>query len=77
VKTPAGDPGVVRRLFPEAANENQRGLAVSWAISLSEGAHASDAPWAYMPIAGFGQAVDSTMRGFLQALAPDPMLPLS
>jgi hypothetical protein len=30
-----------------------------------------------MPIAGFGQAVDSTERGFLQALDPDPMLPPS
>ena len=59
----------VVRLFPEAANENLRGLLFA---SLSEGAHGGDAPWAYQPIVG--QAVDSTMRGYLQALAPDPML---
>jgi hypothetical protein len=70
MKSPVGNANVVR-LFPEAANLNVPGIAFA---SLAEGAHASDSLWAYMPIAGFGQATDSTMRGFLQALDPDPML---
>jgi hypothetical protein len=64
-----GSADVVVRLFREAANLNVPGIAFA---GLSEGAHAGDALWVYQPIVG--QAVDSTMRGYLQALAPDPML---
>jgi hypothetical protein len=73
LKSTNGNTEVVR-LFPEAANQNERGLAVSWAVSLGEGAHAGDRS-AMVPPPPF-QAVDSTMRGYLQALAPDPMLPM-
>jgi hypothetical protein len=68
MKAPAGN---VVRLFPEAANVNVPGIAFA---SISEGARGGDGIWAYMPIAGFGQATDSTTRGFLQALDPDPLL---
>jgi hypothetical protein len=71
VKSPSS--ADVVRLFREVANENRRGAAISWAVSLGESVHAADALWAYQPIVG--QATDSTMRGYLQALAPDPMLP--
>jgi hypothetical protein len=72
MKTPAGSVNVVP-LRPATANENIRGVLYA---TLTEGLHASDAPWAYQPIVG--QATDSTTRGFLQALDPDPMLwPLS
>jgi hypothetical protein len=58
MKTPAGSNNV-RRLFPEAANQNERGLAISWAVSVSEGAHA-------------GKVVAPLLPPPLQALAPDP-----
>jgi hypothetical protein len=74
MKTPNGSADVVVRLFSEAANENERFSELALVVSLSEGAHASDSLWAYLPLPGFGQAADSTERGFLQALAPDPML---
>jgi hypothetical protein len=64
MKSPNGI-AVVVPLFPEAANQNERDAATSWAVAIAEEAHAGDGIWAYMPIAGFGQATDSTMRGFL------------
>jgi hypothetical protein len=74
ISTDKARAGNVVRLFPEAANVNIPGIAFA---GIGEGAHAGDGLWAYMPIAGFDQAHDSTTRGFLQAMAPDPMLPLS
>ena len=71
MKTPTGVNVV--ELRPSTANENIRGILYA---TLTEGVHASDAPWAYQPIVG--QATDSTERGYLQALAPDQLLwPLS
>jgi hypothetical protein len=74
VKPPSNATNNVHRLFRESANENERGLAIAWAVSLGERAHGGDGLWAYVPLVG--QATDSTMRGYLQALADDPMLPL-
>jgi hypothetical protein len=62
----------VIRLRPESANQNQRDAAVSWAVVIAEAAHAGDRPAVVLPPPN--QAVDSTERGYLQALAPDPML---
>jgi hypothetical protein len=72
----------VRRLFPETANENQRGHipARDIAATLADHIHASERfgyrlhhPLPYSDLQPPYQATDSTMRGYLQAIAADPM----
>jgi len=57
----------VVRLFPESANLNQPGILFA---SLSERLSISDYIGGHAP--HIGQAKDSTERGYLQALDPDP-----
>jgi hypothetical protein len=57
----------VQRLFPETANENLLGILFA---RLSESVSIADWPGSWVP--HIGQATDSTMRGYLQALNDDP-----
>jgi hypothetical protein len=72
VKSPSNASNNVHRLFPQVANENARFSERALAVSLAEGAHAGDRPALVLPPPY--QATDSTMRGYLQALGPDPLL---
>jgi hypothetical protein len=59
----------IHRLVPETANENTPTPGLLFA-SLTESISISD--WAGWRFPHIGQATDSTMRGYLQALNDDP-----
>jgi hypothetical protein len=70
------EPNGVVRLFPETANENAPGSGLLFA-NITERVGVEDWITARKPLSpiiasGLGQAVDSTQRGFLQALNLDP-----
>jgi hypothetical protein len=86
MKTPSNGNGTdantdrVRRLVPETANENQRGVTVLGDISsaMADRVVSADRISARLrypqPLAALDpplQAFDSTTRGFLQAIEPD------
>jgi hypothetical protein len=70
----------VRRLFPETANENLRGFVRHITSAMADRAHAAEHisfrvrnPMPLGDLLPPYQSFDSTARGFLQAIAADPM----
>jgi hypothetical protein len=69
--------GMLSQMLSEAAHGGDALTAIlgyPGALSLAESARAGEALQANPPLGPPFQAVDSTMRGYLQALDPDPML---
>jgi hypothetical protein len=73
--------GVLRASLGETAHAAERATATATRVlPVAVMPLVTMAPAAVMPTTAMAppyQAVDSTMRGYLQALDPDPMLPLS